>query len=160
MKSKEAELIQKRFRVGAGPSSNTWPRWAEHFEHRTSVRTKPGRVKTSNIFAPTLFCYKSRPFTKKRFIYSFMYEHIQFEFEKSSCCEIVFVWRGATSQHARVPSSSQQPSRDQMGQGRAEQRGKAKCIFICHAHSMNIKVWQWYDKSRLIMISESTMYML
>lgn len=46
--------MQKRFRVGTGPSSNTCPRWAEHLEHRTSVRTKPGRVKTSNIFAPTL----------------------------------------------------------------------------------------------------------
>lgn len=54
MKSNEAELMQKRFRVGTGPSSNTCPRWAEHLEHRTSVRTKPGRVKTSNIFAPTL----------------------------------------------------------------------------------------------------------
>lgn len=68
MKSKEAELMQKRFRVGAGPSSNTCPRWAEHLEHRTSVRTKPGRVKTSNIFAPTLI-HTPGPFTNKPFIY-------------------------------------------------------------------------------------------
>lgn len=53
MKSREAELMQNRFLVGLGPSSNTWPRWAEHFAQRTSVRTRPGRVKTSNIFAPT-----------------------------------------------------------------------------------------------------------
>lgn len=53
MKSNEAEFIQNRFLVGEGPSSNTCPRWAEHLEQRTSVRTKPGRVKTSNIFAPT-----------------------------------------------------------------------------------------------------------
>lgn len=55
MKSKEAELIQNLFLVGAGPSLNTWPRCAEHLEHRTSVRTIPGRVKTSNIFAPTFY---------------------------------------------------------------------------------------------------------
>lgn len=68
MKSNEAEFIQKRFLVGAGPSSNTWPRWAAHLEHRTSVRTKPGRVKTNNIFAPTLYLHgKSTP---RRRIYS------------------------------------------------------------------------------------------
>lgn len=38
LKSRAAELIQYRFPVGLGPSSNTWPRWAPHFEQRTSVR--------------------------------------------------------------------------------------------------------------------------
>lgn len=30
--------MQYRFPVGLGPSSNTWPRWAPHFEQRASVR--------------------------------------------------------------------------------------------------------------------------
>lgn len=38
LKSRAAELMQNRFPVGLGPSSNTWPRWAPHFEQRTSVR--------------------------------------------------------------------------------------------------------------------------
>lgn len=31
-------LIQKRFPVGGGPSSKTWPRWASHTAQRTSWR--------------------------------------------------------------------------------------------------------------------------
>lgn len=38
LKSRAAELMQNRFPVGLGPSSNTWPRWAPHFEQRASVR--------------------------------------------------------------------------------------------------------------------------
>lgn len=38
LKSRAAELMQNRFPVGLGPSSNTWPRWAPHLEQRTSVR--------------------------------------------------------------------------------------------------------------------------
>lgn len=60
--------MQKRFLVGAGPSPNTWPRCAEHLEHLTSVRTKPGRVKTSNIFAPTLIQH-TNVHSPKAFIY-------------------------------------------------------------------------------------------
>src|SRR5439155_21396690 len=35
---REAELIQYRRPVGAGPSSNTCPRWASQALHSTSVR--------------------------------------------------------------------------------------------------------------------------
>src|SRR5450759_5147980 len=35
---REAELMQYRWCVGPGPSSNTCPRWASHFGQRTSVR--------------------------------------------------------------------------------------------------------------------------
>src|SRR5262249_30275244 len=38
-KSSEAELMQYRSPVGAGPSSNTWPRWAPHLRQVTSVRS-------------------------------------------------------------------------------------------------------------------------
>ena len=33
--------MQKRWPVGAGPSSKTWPRWLPQFRQRTSVRTMP-----------------------------------------------------------------------------------------------------------------------
>ena len=36
-----AELIQYLVWVGGGPSSNTWPRWAPHCRHVTSVRLIP-----------------------------------------------------------------------------------------------------------------------
>src|SRR5579871_6928300 len=41
MKRIDAEFMQYRNPVGAGPSSKTCPKWASHFEQRTSVRTMP-----------------------------------------------------------------------------------------------------------------------
>lgn len=84
MKSSAAELMQNRFLVGTGPSLNTWPRCAEHLEHRTSVRTIPGRVKTSNIFAPTLIPHPG-PFTTSRYVIYTSHqhrhhEHVRYEF--------------------------------------------------------------------------------
>jgi hypothetical protein len=46
-KSIAAELMQKRSPVGAGPSSNTWPRWAPQFWQRTSTRTMPWVLSTT-----------------------------------------------------------------------------------------------------------------
>jgi len=40
-KSSDAEFMQYLSPVGAGPSSNTCPRWAPHFAQRASVRTIP-----------------------------------------------------------------------------------------------------------------------
>ncbi len=37
----DAELMQKRRPVGAGPSGNTWPRWAWQRLQVTSVRAMP-----------------------------------------------------------------------------------------------------------------------
>lgn len=51
--SKEALLMQKRLRVGAGPSLKTWPKWAPQFVHVTSVRIIPGFLINNNRFAPT-----------------------------------------------------------------------------------------------------------
>lgn len=45
--------MQKRFLVGAGPSSNTCPRCAPHCEQVTSVRIRPGWEIRSSRFAPT-----------------------------------------------------------------------------------------------------------
>jgi hypothetical protein len=42
---REALLMQNLLPVGCGPSSNTWPRWARHFEQLASVRAMP-RVKS------------------------------------------------------------------------------------------------------------------
>lgn len=53
MKFIEAELMQKRFLVGAGPSSKTWPKWAPHWAQVTSVRIRPGWDIRSKRFAPT-----------------------------------------------------------------------------------------------------------
>jgi len=41
------ELIQCRFPVGGGPSSNTWPRWPPHREHAASTAPRSGRVETA-----------------------------------------------------------------------------------------------------------------
>src|SRR5579871_6897382 len=41
MKRSEAELMQYRFPVGAGPSSKTWPKWDPPARDRTSVRDIP-----------------------------------------------------------------------------------------------------------------------
>jgi hypothetical protein len=40
-KSSTIEFMQKRFPVGAGPSSKTWPRWALQRPQTTSVRSIP-----------------------------------------------------------------------------------------------------------------------
>src|SRR6185369_4851277 len=47
LKSKAAEFMQYRRWVGAGPSSNTWPRCASHFWHNTSVRFMPNAPSVS-----------------------------------------------------------------------------------------------------------------
>lgn len=49
----EAELMQKRFLVGFGPSLNTCPRCASHFEQVTSVRTISGFAISSSRLPPT-----------------------------------------------------------------------------------------------------------
>lgn len=49
----DAELMQKRFPVGFGPSSNTCPRCASHFEQVTSVRTLSGFAISSSRLPPT-----------------------------------------------------------------------------------------------------------
>lgn len=46
--------MQNRFLVGGGPSPNTWPRWAPHSAHVTSVRILPGWDIRSKRFAPTI----------------------------------------------------------------------------------------------------------
>src|ERR1700733_1842754 len=46
--------MQYRGPVGAGPSSNTWPRWLPHRRHRTSTRTMPwDRSSTSSTASAT-----------------------------------------------------------------------------------------------------------
>src|SRR5258705_3966655 len=37
----EAELMQNRNPVGAGPSGKTWPKWQSHTLHSTSMRVIP-----------------------------------------------------------------------------------------------------------------------
>jgi len=49
----DAELMQKRFLVGFGPSLNTCPRCASHFEQVTSVRTISGFAISSSRLPPT-----------------------------------------------------------------------------------------------------------
>ena len=49
----DAELMQKRFLVGLGPSLNTWPRWAPHLEQVTSVRILSGFAISSSRLPPT-----------------------------------------------------------------------------------------------------------
>ena len=53
--SKEMELMQKRWPVGFGPSSKTWPRWLPQRAHTTSVRVMPwlvsGRSSTASAVA-------------------------------------------------------------------------------------------------------------
>lgn len=41
LKVRATLLIQNRWPVGSGPSSNTWPRWASQFLQRTSVPALP-----------------------------------------------------------------------------------------------------------------------
>jgi len=48
-KSMDAELMQKRRCLGGGPSSKTWPMWAEHREQRTSVRTMPSVFEMTTV---------------------------------------------------------------------------------------------------------------
>lgn len=48
-------LMQKRFLEGGGPSPNTWPRWALHLAHCTSVRIIPGLAINKSRLAPTLW---------------------------------------------------------------------------------------------------------
>ena len=40
-KSSDAEFIQYLNPVGCGPSLKTWPKWASHFEHLTSILCMP-----------------------------------------------------------------------------------------------------------------------
>jgi len=44
--------MQYRSPVGAGPSSNTWPRCAPHCAHTVSVRTMPWLRSTISVMAP------------------------------------------------------------------------------------------------------------
>ena len=41
--------MQKRSPVGAGPSGNTWPRWASQRAQFASVRTMPWLVSVSTV---------------------------------------------------------------------------------------------------------------
>ena len=45
----EAEFMQYRMWVGAGPSSKTWPRCASHLPQRTSTRSIP-KLRSSFVF--------------------------------------------------------------------------------------------------------------
>mgnify|MGYP003555690971 CR=1 FL=1 len=45
--------------VGAGPSSNTWPRWASQFAHTTSVRAMPRLVSRRSSTAPGVTGWKN-----------------------------------------------------------------------------------------------------
>lgn len=53
MKLRALELTQKRFPVGLGPSSNTWPMWAPQVAQPTSVRASDGLHTNSSKLAPT-----------------------------------------------------------------------------------------------------------
>ncbi len=46
--------MQYRSPVGAGPSGNTWPRWAPHCAHTVSVRTMPWLRSVISRMAPGL----------------------------------------------------------------------------------------------------------
>src|SRR5690606_8466623 len=52
LRSSEAEFMQYRRPVGAGPSSNTWPRCAPHWLHTVSVRTMPWLLSRVSVMAP------------------------------------------------------------------------------------------------------------
>ena len=46
--------MQKRWPVGAGPSGKTWPRWASHLLHSTSVRSMNRLRSSRRATAPSL----------------------------------------------------------------------------------------------------------
>ncbi|KAK0073344.1 hypothetical protein PV325_009851 [Microctonus aethiopoides] len=52
-KAIDAELMQKRFLVGFGPSLNTCPKCPPHFEQVTSVRTISGFAISNSRLPPT-----------------------------------------------------------------------------------------------------------
>ncbi len=50
----DAEFMQNRSPVGAGPSGKTWPRWAPHLAHTVSVRAMPWELSTRfSMFSPS-----------------------------------------------------------------------------------------------------------
>lgn len=51
---RDAEFTQYLFRVGWGPSSKMWPRWARQFEQRISFLTRCGFTLTSSSSSPTV----------------------------------------------------------------------------------------------------------
>lgn len=152
MKSIEAEFMQNRFRVGDGPSSNTCPRWAAHLEHRTSVRTKPGRVKTSNIFAPTTSMTSIQHIPVESIhqeaVYlqnsiNAWYEHIQFHFHTSS-------WRRLHRSHSSRGGPAAAAIRDRAGgTGRARtgcgSEDKCKLFNMRIPQMVNVIIW-WLCK--------------